>query len=486
MEESLVKAFGSLLTNNAEATNLMSRVASGQQLDLKSILENNEFKSLFTKEGLKNIGSKVIGKGGLNSGLYDLGFNAAGTGLEALGVKKAERTNMADKSIDIASKYLQFIPGVGTAAAVALKGLNFANKYTGKSTDKEGTIGMDTGGYDLKTSGFGGIKGSGTERLWDWMSGGKTKLSRHNAIIARDTSHNLQAGSSNYDNQRNNLMSTNTYQDIQSKNIQSLYGGIDNRLIAARKGTKIPPAQLRNLVKKAQRGTKLKKQPVTFEDWYKTIPEDRNDTTNYRLRRAYELADKKDLEKWRTATPEQLKDNKYHLKTFYWNKDGIGEFVKSKQHSTINKELDWYNSDLESAVEFRKKYYLFDDGGDYYQYRPIDKFKDGGKMNVIPEGALHARKHNLPEEISEHVTRKGIPVITLEDGDKIIQHAEVEVNEIIFHKKTTDKLEDFFKRFNEAETKKEKDKLAIEAGKFLTTEILENTDDNTGLLQEVE
>lgn len=485
MEESLIQAIGSLLTNNTGATDLMNRVASGQKLDLQSILKSNEFKSLFTKDGLKNIGSKVIGKEGLNSGLYDLGFSVAGTGLEALGVKKAERTNMADKGIDIASKYLQFIPGVGTAASVALKGLNFANNYLGKSTNKEGTIGMDTGGYDLKTSGFGGIKGSGTERLWDWMSGGKTKLSRHNAIIAQDTSHNLQAGSSNYDNQRNNLMSTNTYQDIQSRNIQSLYGGIDNRLIAAKKGAKIPPAQLRDLVKKAQRGIKLKEQPLSFEDWYKTVPEDRNDTTNYRLRRAYELADKKDLEKWRTATPEQLKDEEYHLKTFYWNKDGIGEFVKSKNHSTVNKELDWYNSD--DAKEFRKKYYLFDDGTDYYQYRPIERFKNGGEIkNVIPEGALHARKHNLPEEISEHVTRKGIPVITLEDGDKIVQHAEVEVNEIIFHKKTTDKLEDFFKRFNEAETKKEKDKIAIEAGRFLTTEILENTDDNTGLLQEIE
>jgi len=72
----------------------------------------------------------------------------------------------------------------------------------------------------------------------------------------------------------------------------------------------------------------------------------------------------------------------------------------------------------------------------------ITLFADGGKFNVIPEGALHARKHNLPEEIAEQVTNKGIPVITFDEGGEITQHAEIENSEIIFHKEITDKLED--------------------------------------------
>lgn len=111
----------------------------------------------------------------------------------------------------------------------------------------------------------------------------------------------------------------------------------------------------------------------------------------------------------------------------------------------------------------------------------VEKFEEGGKINVIPEGALHARKHNLPEEIAEFVTDKGIPVITMEEGDEIEQHAEIEVNEIIFNKELTVKLEDMWEQYKNGD-----DSIAIKAGKLLTYEILENTEDNTGLIDTIE
>jgi len=40
------------------------------------------------------------------------------------------------------------------------------------------------------------------------------------------------------------------------------------------------------------------------------------------------------------------------------------------------------------------------------------------------------------------VTNKGIPVITMEDGGDITQHAEIECDEIIFNLELTKKLED--------------------------------------------
>jgi hypothetical protein len=76
----------------------------------------------------------------------------------------------------------------------------------------------------------------------------------------------------------------------------------------------------------------------------------------------------------------------------------------------------------------------------YIKDLPVDKeinediklFKDGGA--VIPSGALHKNKHHLEEvdeSLNKNITSKGIPVITIEDGGEIKQHAEIEKEEII-------------------------------------------------------
>lgn len=108
------------------------------------------------------------------------------------------------------------------------------------------------------------------------------------------------------------------------------------------------------------------------------------------------------------------------------------------------------------------------------------KFAEGGTVNVIPDGALHAHKHHL-EDISpeyEQVTSKGIPVVTEEEGGKLKQHAEIERNEIIFRLEVTKKLEELMKDGS--------DDAATEAGKLLAHEIINNTVDNTGLMEVVE
>lgn len=107
-------------------------------------------------------------------------------------------------------------------------------------------------------------------------------------------------------------------------------------------------------------------------------------------------------------------------------------------------------------------------------------FQKGGAVNVIPDGALHAHKHHLEnvDEKFEDVTTKGIPVITEEKGGDIKQHAEVEREEIIFNLEVTKQLEKLMQDGS--------DEAAIEAGKLLVHEILENTVDNTGLLNTVE
>ena len=108
-----------------------------------------------------------------------------------------------------------------------------------------------------------------------------------------------------------------------------------------------------------------------------------------------------------------------------------------------------------------------------------EKVEETNQKNVIPEGALHAHKHHM--ENAEGLTKKGIPVV----DNKGEQQAEVEKNEIIFSLEVTKQLENLYKRYQEyTNTQKEKDELAIEAGKLLVYEILHNTIDRTGLIKE--
>ena len=162
-------------------------------------------------------------------------------------------------------------------------------------------------------------------------------------------------------------------------------------------------------------------------------------------------------------------------------------------HNTINldtKEVEWKPVIIEDEVP------EFKNGGSiewqYDNWEPtiiedeweptiVDFFEEGGKteeskeeplsnqQNVIPEGALHARKHHM--ENSEGLTQKGIPVI----DDKGEQQAEIELNEIIFNLEVTQKLEELCKDGS--------DEAAIEAGKLLVQEILFNTEDRTGLIK---
>lgn len=109
----------------------------------------------------------------------------------------------------------------------------------------------------------------------------------------------------------------------------------------------------------------------SFEDYYSTIPKSKNDTTSYNLRRAYELAPYSEMEQF-------AKNPEAHLRSVYENpKTGEYEFMKSKNHPTLQKELDWYNSKDPEAIEFKSKYNL-DTSGEYYKYKPKKKFAGGG------------------------------------------------------------------------------------------------------------
>ena len=153
-------------------------------------------------------------------------------------------------------------------------------------------------------------------------------------------------------------------------------------------------------------------------------------------------------------------------------------------------ELEW-----QPQVELNWELPTFKEGGNlefFEELEWIPEFKEGGKTkesdipeieettqkNVIPEGALHKNKHHM--EHAEGLTKKGIPVID-EDGE---QQAEIEHSEIIFTLEVTKKLEEYYEiYYSESASNKEKEQAALEAGKLLVYQILENTEDRTGLIE---
>lgn len=105
----------------------------------------------------------------------------------------------------------------------------------------------------------------------------------------------------------------------------------------------------------------------------------------------------------------------------------------------------------------------------------ITSFKEGGKIkNIIVEGALHARKHNLQSKnpsLEGNITNKGIPVISKNENGEITQEAEIESGELVLSKNVTDQLEELYKDGSE--------NAMIEAGKLLAKELIKNTKDKT-------
>ena len=155
---------------------------------------------------------------------------------------------------------------------------------------------------------------------------------------------------------------------------------------------------------------------------------------------------------------------------------------KAWQSAVDHKDFIHFPS-KEAAEWFTTHYKEYYRGFDK-QPKELQEFKQGGQMNVIPEGALHARLNHLDQinDDLKEVTSKGIPVITKEEGGEVVQHAEIEHSEIIFTLDVTNKIEDLRKKWHEDK----EDKYAIEAGKLLVKEILHNTDDRTNLIESVE
>lgn len=271
-----------------------------------------------------------------------------------------------------------------------------------------------------------------------------------------------------------------------------------------------------------------------FEYYLESLPENQRDSTNFRVKDYWifngKPKDFKEALRRGMFTPD--KKGFYHARSVSENPEtGEIEYMKASNHPTRYMESDWYEKGLiynenedgttsiiqlkpgingyDDWVNFTNDYELVKsepywkyvrrqkkevpshkNGGTFIEISTetsielvdptsIPEFQNGGSINVIPDGALHARKHNMD---LDGITRKGIPVVSEKDGE-IEQQAEIEKEEIIFRLEVTQKLEELEKKFySDESTQEEKDECALEAGKLLVNEILYNTQDNTNNL----
>lgn len=113
----------------------------------------------------------------------------------------------------------------------------------------------------------------------------------------------------------------------------------------------------------------------------------------------------------------------------------------------------------------------------------LQSFEQGGKMNIIPTGALHKELHHIDQD---GITKKGIPVVVQSEGGEIEQTAEIEKEEIILHLDLTTAMEQYRDQYNGSPNIEDKEQAALEAGKILVNELLNNTIDKSKLIKSIE
>ena len=458
--------------------------SSPYQAAIKAADKTKKITGLFGKAGglskANNTLNKEIIKGsGISTGAVANGVLSVADSFIPKAEDKASKVTSG--ILNGASSVLSVIPGVGTAASVALKALgsligagvksvkgNTANELVDTSSSY-------TGEYALASKKFGLLGLRGAKKYAELVA--QRQINRD---LAADV---LQEGN-------DDLLADNNVQQYQMRDTLSKNGDDWMYTLRAKQGAKIKEVKrlsslynkrliskepLKEGTTELQNGGNIKNRSIgELIEYAKKI----NPRFIQRLSeppRGIDFIDDEGqpargshyLESAGEYVIPRIQEINGKLK-FLSHKDAVDRALKTNNYLRLTPE---------EAIDFAKNYKQ--GWPDFFQ-----KFKNGGSINVIPEGALHARKNNLTEinpEL-EGITKKGIPVISKEEGGEMIQHAEIERSEIIFNLETTKKLESLREQYNKSEDKSEKDNLAIEAGKLLAQQIMENTIDNTGEL----
>ena len=414
----------------------------------------------------KSVTTAAIGSGlktGAKGALSSMGSAAGITGLANAGIQVAfgnQRKAGWENAVNTVGGIASMIPGVGWGLGAGLAAFNLIGGLTGKKTIA--ATGKDWQSRQAQNSVAGGYSGA-MEDIADaesregsysgWNSGARRRANR---LIAKTNDWKDTMWDWAQRNDLNDIRS-NQMNSINNNQYQTdISGGYDlsnsGRMLVAKEGAKLFDSyksikEYTKRIKSAKQGSKLIKEEFKVEE---------------------PIIDK-ELERYYDdplfSTKSKYNDD-FHQggswsedgKTFTPSKFSLFNFTQEQIAEALSKEFPEASLNITDEVR---------------------AFKEGGKvnsrdMNVIPEGALHARLNHMD---NKDFTKKGIPVVA-KDGDKLEQTAEIERNEIIFNLSVTNKLEELMKDGSA--------KAALEAGKLLVEEILHNTIDNTGLIKEVE
>lgn len=414
----------------------------------------------------KSLTTAAIGSGlkaGAQGALSSMGSASGIAGLANAGIQVAfgnQRKAGWENAVNIVGGIASMIPGVGWGLGAGLAAFNLIGGLTGKKTIA--ATGKDWQSRQAQNSVAGSYSGA-MEDIADaesregsysgWNSSARKKANR---LIAKTNGWKDTMWDWAQRNDLNDIRS-NQMNSINNNQYQTdISGGYDlsnsGRMLVAKEGAKLFDSyksikEYTKRIKSAKQGSKLVKEEPKVEE---------------------PIIDK-ELERYYDdplfSTKSKYNDD-FHQggswsedgKTFTPSKFSLFNFTQEQIAEALSKEFPEASLNITDEVR---------------------AFKEGGKvnskdMNVIPEGALHARLNHMD---NKDFTKKGIPVVA-KDGDKLEQTAEIERNEIIFNLSVTNKLEELMKDGSA--------KAALEAGKLLVEEILHNTIDNTGLIKEVE
>lgn len=413
----------------------------------------------------KSLTTAALGSGlkaGAQGALSSLGSAAGITGLANAGIQVAfgnQRKAGWENAVNLVGGMASMIPGVGWGLGAGLAAFNLIGGLTGKKTIA--ATGKDWQSRQAQNSVAGSYSGA-MEDIADaesregsysgWNSSARRKANR---LIRKTNAWKDTMWDWSLRNDLNDIRS-NQMNSINNNQYQAeLSGGYDlansGRMLVAKEGAKLFDSyksikEYTKRIKSAKQGSKLVKEEPKIEE---------------------PIIDK-ELERYYDdplfSTKSKYNDD-FHQggswsedgKTFTPSKFSLFNFTQEQIAEALSKEFPEASLNITDEVR---------------------AFKEGGKvnsrdMNVIPEGALHARLNHMD---NKDFTKKGIPVVA-KDGDKLEQTAEIERNEIIFNLSVTNKLEELMKDGSA--------KAALEAGKLLAEEILHNTIDNTGLIKKV-
>lgn len=461
LESSINGLTSGLINSNGVATRMIGGVAN-------SALKNVAVGAIAgaAKAAGKSLTTAAIGSGlkaGAKGALSSMGSASGIAGLADAGIQVAfgnQRKAGWENAVNTVGGIASMIPGVGWGLGAGLAAFKLIGGLTGKKTIA--ATGKDWQSRQAQSSVAGGYSGA-MEDIADaesregsysgWNSGARKRANR---LIAKTNDWKDTMWDWAQRNDLNDIRS-NQMNSINNNQYQTnISGGYDlsnsGRMLVAKEGAKLFDSyksikEYTKRIKSAKQGSKLVKEESKVEE---------------------PIIDK-ELERYYDdplfSTKSKYNDD-FHQggswsedgKTFTPSEFSLFNFTQEQIAEALSKEFPEASLNITDEVR---------------------AFKEGGKvnsrdMNVIPEGALHARLNHMD---NKDFTKKGIPVVA-KDGDKLEQTAEIERNEIIFNLSVTNKLEELMKDGSA--------KAALEAGKLLAEEILHNTIDNTGLIKEVE